>query len=109
MLEWIVNKKTDELRTEDVSRIAYELLDSVDYCHSLGIIHRDIKPQNIMFKNLDDDSSVRLIDFGSGTFDSMVEGPSLDHHTFAGSAFYISPEMFLQLKKVRSFSCPNYC
>jgi len=106
MLDWIVNKKTDELRTEDVSRIAYELLDSIDYCHSLGIMHRDIKPQNIMFKTLEDNASLRLIDFGSGSFDSVVESPNLNHHTFAGSAFYISPEMFLQLRK--SDKTPSY-
>lgn len=42
------------------------------------------------------DSELRLIDFGSGTLDNNANPQENDvdeHHTFAGSAFYISPEM----------------
>ncbi|KAL3806154.1 hypothetical protein ACHAXA_011196 [Cyclostephanos tholiformis] len=108
MLPWVSNAFGDSvggLRTEDVSRISYQLWSAVDHCARHGVIHRDIKPANVMFCTADKDSQLRLIDFGSGTLDGMEGGPgktddttsSSDvhrHHTFAGSAFYISPEMF---------------
>lgn len=52
-----------------------------------------------MFCTPQKDSELRLIDFGSGTLDNLeintesVEDEVDRHHTFAGSAFYISPEV----------------
>jgi len=98
MRDWLVKKETSELRTEDVSRIAHELLDAINYCHSKGVIHRDLKPENVMFEDLSDDASLKIIDFGSSSMDPSDE-VDLTHNTFAGSAFYVSPEMFLQMNK----------
>lgn len=89
MMEYI-SKQEEDLRTDDVSRIAFQMLDAVNHCAVHNIIHRDIKPENIMFQYPTPGSDLRLIDFGSGT-NRVVEGL---HTTFAGSAFYISPEMF---------------
>jgi calcium-dependent protein kinase len=89
MMEY-VSKQEEDLRTDDVSRVAFQMLDAVNHCASHHIIHRDIKPENVMFKDPTPGSDLRLIDTGSGT-DKVVEG---NHTTFAGSAFYISPEMF---------------
>ena len=87
---------TGGLRTEDVSRISYQLWSAVNHCAKHNVIHRDIKPENVMFCNTKKESELRLIDFGSGTCDGAVveeDGVDVDrHHTFAGSAFYISPE-----------------
>jgi serine/threonine protein kinase len=49
-----------------------------------------------MFCTIKKDSELRLIDYGSGTIDGEdTQVSDVDqHHTFAGSAFYISPEMF---------------
>ncbi len=95
------NNNDRGLRTEDVSRIAYQLWSAVHHCAQHGVIHRDIKPENVMFCTKDRDSPLRLIDFGSGTMDgasnnSINNNPQAveRHHTFAGSAFYISPEMY---------------
>ena len=90
---------TGGLRTEDASRICYQLWSAVNHCAKHNVIHRDIKPENVMFCTKKKDSELRLIDFGSGTYDGAVvpqnENGDVDrHHTFAGSAFYISPEMF---------------
>uniref|UniRef100_A0A7S1FYQ7 Protein kinase domain-containing protein n=2 Tax=Corethron hystrix TaxID=216773 RepID=A0A7S1FYQ7_9STRA len=108
MIDWL-SKQGGMLKTEHVSRIIFQLLDAIDHCHSFGVIHRDVKPENIMFKSSDVDSQLKLIDFGSGTIDKdealryaggleeqeRVTNPDdLLHHTFAGSAFYTSPEMF---------------
>jgi serine/threonine protein kinase len=99
MMEYIA-AQTEDLRTEDVSRIAFQLLAAVDHCAAHGIIHRDIKPENVMFLSPAPGAAVRLIDFGSGTVNAshklvnQDEENSTMHTTFAGSAFYISPEMF---------------
>jgi serine/threonine protein kinase len=89
MMEYVA-KQTEDLRTEDVSRISFQLLDSVNHCAKHHIIHRDIKPENAMFETANPGAGLRLIDFGSGTL-KEVEGM---HTTFAGTPFYNSPEMF---------------
>jgi serine/threonine protein kinase len=38
------NSEKGGLRTEDVSRISFQLLSAVDHCAKHGVIHRDIKP-----------------------------------------------------------------
>eukprot|EP00986_Skeletonema_menzelii_P019418 scaffold27971_cov303-Skeletonema_menzelii.AAC.1 len=80
---------TGGLRTEDVSRISYQLWSAVNHCANHNVIHRDIKPENVMFCNTKKESELRLIDFGSGTYDGAVveqsdDGTDIDrHHTFA--------------------------
>lgn len=110
-----VSRQEQVFTTEDVSRIAYQLLSAVHHCRTHNVIHRDIKPENVMFADPSPGAAIRLIDFGSGTLDNSDNNdkPSADsssnnnnngtinngtmlrvHSTFAGSAFYISPEMF---------------
>jgi serine/threonine protein kinase len=94
MMEYV--SKQESLRTEDVSRISFQLLSAVDHCAKNRIIHRDIKPENTMFKDTAPGAELRLIDFGSGCIDKVARADTDEgrHTTFAGSAFYISPEMF---------------
>ncbi|XP_055702492.1 PAS domain-containing serine/threonine-protein kinase isoform X2 [Phlebotomus papatasi] len=59
---------------------------AVDYLHSLKILHRDIKDENII---IDHNFHVKLIDFGSATF--MEDGKLFS--TFFGTTEYCSPEV----------------
>jgi len=91
MLEYTSTNFDKGLRTEDVSRVAYQLLSAVDHCAKHNILHRDIKPENVMFKANTKSAELRLIDFGCAIMDEEKEQ---EHETFAGTPFYISPEMF---------------
>jgi serine/threonine-protein kinase len=46
---------------EDTLRIISRLCDAIQYLHAQGVVHRDLKPQNVM---LCDDGSLRIMDFG---------------------------------------------
>ena len=60
--------------------------------HSKGIIHRDIKAENIMFKyNSPHDLQVKLIDFGSST---KLTDTNSKLHTLVGSPYSIAPEVY---------------
>lgn len=51
----------NELLIEDKLKIAINIAEALAYAHEKGVIHRDLKPTNIMINSIDD---IRLIDFG---------------------------------------------
>ena len=55
--------KEKTVSIQDAVNFVIKLLDIMEYCHQLGIVHRDTKPDNIMIKNNDINNPV-LIDFG---------------------------------------------
>lgn len=95
--EYMLGKSLEELLREkktfsqlEVVQFGLQVLDVLDYVHSKNIIHRDIKPGNIIC-NLED-SSIALVDFGlaklgyfGGTSSSMN----------GGTYSYIAPEQYL--------------
>ncbi|CAO3657944.1 unnamed protein product [Rhizopus stolonifer] len=63
-----------------------QILDSVDYLHQHGVIHGDIKPENILLTN---QKTVKLIDFGNATRISDLERPGFT----TGSPAFMAPEL----------------
>lgn len=51
---------------EEIQYYFYKLLLALDDCHSKGIIHRDVKPQNIVVNH--EEKQLKLIDFGLSEF-----------------------------------------
>lgn len=66
-----------------------ELLTSLEFIHSKGVIHRDVKPQNVLFSFKA--RKLKLIDFGSAEFYS----PEQPLATNVGTRFFKAPELLL--------------
>ncbi|GBG26237.1 Protein kinase, putative [Hondaea fermentalgiana] len=57
-----------KLETEEsIRRVIFQLVSACRYWHARGVVHRDLKLENIMFSNNSEDSDVKVIDFGLGT------------------------------------------
>ncbi|XP_063548888.1 PAS domain-containing serine/threonine-protein kinase [Cydia strobilella] len=69
-----------------LSYIFRQIGQAVEYLHSLNILHRDIKDENVI---IDNKFHIKLIDFGSATF--MSKGTLFS--TFYGTTEYCSPEV----------------
>ncbi|MBQ4364546.1 MAG: serine/threonine protein kinase, partial [Oscillospiraceae bacterium] len=75
------------LRWKDALKFVVQILKALQHAHDKGIVHRDIKPQNIM---LFPDGNIKVMDFGIARF-SRIDGKTLSDKTI-GSVHYISPE-----------------
>ncbi len=71
--------------TADKVEILIQILNGLQYVHRNGVIHRDLKPDNIMIANRN--RNVKIIDFGLAISDSYAQKLQL-----AGSKKYMSPE-----------------
>ncbi|MAQ17689.1 MAG: serine/threonine protein kinase [Sandaracinus sp.] len=79
-------------KPERALRILCQLCAGLDYAHSFGVIHRDLKPDNVFLTETPEGDVVKVLDFGSVKL-QMETGPKLTAFgTTLGSPYYMSPE-----------------
>ncbi|MEW5300638.1 MAG: hypothetical protein WDW36_003553 [Sanguina aurantia] len=74
---------------KDASSIIQQILEGVAYLHKQGIVHRDLKLENMVMTDERDDSPVKIADFGLSKFFS----PETVLSTMCGSPQYVAPEV----------------
>ncbi|PPD68451.1 hypothetical protein GOBAR_DD34667 [Gossypium barbadense] len=76
----------------DIRYYIYELLKALDYCHSQGIMHRDVKPHNVMIDH--ELRKLRLIDWGLAEF----YHPGKEYNVRVASRYFKGPELLVDLQ-----------
>ncbi len=75
---------------EDTIEIGMQIASALDYAHAAGVIHRDIKPDNIIFTG--DNNAVKIADFGIAKNTDTDIKDSTQAGTIMGTPRYMSPE-----------------
>jgi hypothetical protein len=82
-------RREGQLPTEEALRLACEVADALDYAHRHGVVHRDVKPENLLLS----EGHARIADFGLA---QAIESAGEEHLTGTGVAIgtpsYMSPE-----------------
>lgn len=73
----------------DIRFYIYQILKALDFCHSQGIMHRDVKPHNVMIDH--DKRELRLIDWGLAEF----YHPNREYNVRVASRYYKGPELLV--------------
>lgn len=86
-LKEYLKQRGGALTWKETVHFATQILSALQHAHSKGIIHRDVKPQNIMLLA---DGSIKMMDFGIARF-SRAQSQTVSDKAI-GSVHYISPE-----------------
>ena len=83
-----VIRERGPLMNEEGVDIMKQLVSAIAEAHSRGIIHRDIKPQNVIVKS---DGSIKMLDFGIATAKGSLQLTQANN--VMGSVHYLAPEL----------------
>ncbi|KAI0987859.1 hypothetical protein GJ496_000809 [Pomphorhynchus laevis] len=89
----------------DVRYYMFELMKALDFCHSMGIMHRDVKPHNVMINS--ETKELRLIDWGLAEF----YHPGMAYNVRVASRYFKGPELLVDYQyydyslDIWSFGC----
>ena len=90
--EYVTGEKT--LSYSQVIDVIYQCAKGLDYVHRQGVIHRDLKPGNIM---LSVEGEVKIMDFSIAHVDARLE---MDDSELQGSPMYMPPEQLSEEKRL---------
>ncbi len=78
---------------DETRRVLIELAEALDYAHRQGVVHRDVKPENVLLSSAGASYRPRLCDFGVAVRPYHDRGAGA-HDVAAGTAAYASPEQW---------------
>lgn len=81
-----------KLTDYDMRYYMFELLKALDYCHSMGVMHRDVKPHNVMIDHKQ--RKLRLIDWGLAEFYHT----NMEYNVRVASRFFKGPELLVDYR-----------
>ncbi|KAB2061713.1 hypothetical protein ES319_A10G104600v1 [Gossypium barbadense] len=89
LLDRILAKKDSRYSEKDAAFVVRQMLKVAAECHLHGLVHRDMKPENFLFKSTKEDSPLKATDFGLSDFIR----PGKRFQDIVGSAYYVAPEV----------------
>jgi len=99
LLESCDGRSRDEA---EARRVFVQILGAIAYCHSQGIVHRDLRPENILYETPAPASIVKIVDFGLA---AVLSSPRNRMRLSAGTPLYLAPEVLLGRQKPYSSRC----
>lgn len=81
-------EENEKLGEVEARRIFVQIVNAMSYCHQRGIVHRDLKLENVLFKSKGD-HTIKVVDFGIAGVCAGNKKDKVD----AGSIAYMPPEV----------------
>lgn len=79
----------NSLKEADMKLIFFQLAQAIEYLHQKSIVHRDIKPENILLASKENETLIKVADFGVSKI--LTPGTKMDTHV--GTPLYTAPEI----------------
>lgn len=85
---------------EEIDTIAEQLFAAIAYAHGENVVHRDLKPDNVLVERRGDELTFRVTDFGLAVRDTEAKGRFTRTGQAMGTPGYMAPEQFVDARSV---------